>query len=378
MSWTKRFRDAWCIIGITILLFLVLELTAFIAAKIYNPYDKRADLPVYKDFKQRVEFWREHDKTWSNLEYAPYHLWTRPPFSGRWTNIDAKGDRVTHYNVDEKLSGVNKVFMFGGSTLWSTGATDWQTIPSFVAKFLNEKQTRSIVYNYGETSFVSTQGLNRLISEIKEGNVPDLVIFYSGINDASTAAFGLAALKGSSYHSHMDRFQAMFKASSRTHFAEIIKSSYILKAMRMLKNKFSLSDERIWAEKLSQKDKQGAIINTAKHWIANYRIASSIGKEYDFKVIFVLQPSLYSGKKVLQDYEKAMLQGESQPVMQAAYQQIRKDIENQAIQGIYDISDVFKQISDPIYIDWAHTGPLGNYYIAQHIAKIIESEGLLE
>lgn len=378
MKWIRVFRDTWLIIGIVILLFLILEFIGFAVSIIYRPVDSRASSPVYKDFEQRVEFWVEHDKALvgGNLVYAPYHLWSRAPFSGKWTNINVNGDRVTHYNADENTGAIKKIFMFGGSTLWGTGAPDWQTIPSYLAKFLNENNPRCMVYNYGETGFVASQGLNKLITEIKKGNVPQLVIFYSGINDSGTGAVCLRALKTPSYHTFMERFEKVFKKSKDANFLEILKSTYVYRAIDFFKKRLFPDQEERWEKIVKEEDREKAIRKTVRYWLANYNITSSIGKEYGFKVIFILQPNLYSGKKNLQDYEKAMLKG-SQPTVNATYKEIRKIVKERNFAGIYDLSDIFEKVSEPIYIDWPHIGPLGNYYVACEIAKIIKEKDLL-
>jgi len=378
MKWIRVIRDAWLIIGITILLFLVLEFIGFMVSIIYRPLDLRASTPVYKDFEQRVEFWVEHEKARveGNLVYVPYHLWSRPPFLGKWTNIDTNGDRLTCYNADGNISGVKKIFMFGGSTLWGTGAPDWETIPSYLAKFLNENNSRCIVYNYGETGFVASQGLNRLITEIKKGNVPQLVIFYTGINDSSAGAVCLSALKTPCYHTFMEQFEKVFKKSKSTSFLEILKTTYTYRAIDFFKKRLFSDQEERWKRIVKEEDREEAICKTARYWLSNYNITSAIGKEYGFKVILVLQPSLYSGKKILQDYEKAMLKG-SQPTVNATYKEIRKTVKEGDFAGIYDLSNIFEEISEPIYIDWAHIGRLGNYYVANEIAKIIKEENLL-
>jgi lysophospholipase L1-like esterase len=375
MSWIRKVADAWLILGITIALFVFIEFFGFLVAMIHRPYDSRANLPVYKTFDKRVEFWREHEKTWyKNQRYSPYHLWNRKAFSGRWHNVDANGVRVTHYNADEKKGGVKKIFMFGGSTLWGTGAADWETISSYLAKFLNKDTPRNAVYNYGETGYVSSQGLNRLISEIKIGNIPDLVIFYEGINDAFMGAHVLYALKTPSYHTYMDQFEKMFEGRRLTHFLEILKMTYIYQGMDWIKGKLLPKAEERWAKKIKEAEMQEAVHRTVKYLISNYKIASSLGKEYGFRVILCLQPNIYCGKKILQEYEKKFLKTRLKAV-DLVYGEIKKIIEETSSSGIYDLSDVFETIADPIYIDWAHIGPLGNYHVAQKIGEIIKSEG---
>jgi lysophospholipase L1-like esterase len=375
MNWIKGARDTWLIIGAVILLFLILESACFIGAVIYNPCDTSAYTPPYKDFKQVKEFWIEHDKAIfeKDLIYVPYHLWRRPQFSGKWTNINANGDRVTYYNADENTEGVKKIFMFGGSTLWGTGLPDWETIPSYVSKFLNEDNPRYIIYNYGETGFVDSQGLNRLISEIKKGNIPDLAIFYSGANDACNGAYFLFALKTPSYHSYMDRFEKVFTRDKITKFIETLKTTYTYKAIIFVKNRVLPRFEYT----IKQEDRDEAIRKTVRYWASNYKIASAIGKEYGFEVITFLQPALLSDQKTMQDYEKRFLEEHFilSKSIKGTYKGIREVIKKESLSGVYDISDLFEKIDEPIYIDWVHVGPLGSQYIARKMVEILSDKG---
>lgn len=379
MNWIRGIRDIWLIIGITILLFLALECVFFVAAVTHCPYDTRADLPVYKDFEERLEFWVEHDRALvtRGLSYVPYHMWTRRPFSGRWTNIDANGDRATCYSADKNLKGVKKIFMFGGSTLWGTGAPDCETIPSYISKLLNKDKPQYVVYNYAETGYVASQELNRLISEIKKGHIPDLVIFYSGINDAFEGTCTLGALKTPAYHTYMDRFGRVFKQSKTAKFFEILEMTYIYRGFNFIKNRLFPNAVERWEETIEEETIQEAAHKTAQYWVANYEIASKIGREYGFKVILILQPNAASGGKILQDYEKNFLKG-SHAAVNVAYEAMKGIIRENNFSGVCDLSDIFENINEPIYIDWAHMGPLGNYYVASRIAEIIKAGGYLK
>jgi lysophospholipase L1-like esterase len=264
--------------------------------------------------------------------------------------------------------------MLGGSTLWGTGSEDWQTIPSFVAKFLNEQIPLSIVYNYAETGHVSSQELNRLISEIKKGNIPDLVIFYDGINDANSGARMLGALQTPSYHDYMERFERVFKINKFMYFMEILKTTYTYRAFVLLKRKLLPDYEEIWEKTIKEEQKRQSIEKTVKYLVGNYKIASAIGKMYGFEVIVILQPYLNANNKILQNYEKQMLSN-GRTVIDDTYAELKKigRLENPFM--TYDLSGIFKTIDDPIYIDWAHIGPQGNYYVAKKIAEIIKNRG---
>jgi lysophospholipase L1-like esterase len=73
------------------------------------------------------------------------------------------------------------IHVFGGSTVWGTGATDANTIPSLIQNEFLLKNYR--VINYGMTSVVAQQETNILLKNISEIKKGDIVIFYDGGND---------------------------------------------------------------------------------------------------------------------------------------------------------------------------------------------------
>ena len=81
-----------------------------------------------------------------------------------------------------------KLLMLGGSSLWGFGARDDQTIPSLLARKLHERGLKVEVKNLAELGYVSTQEVIGLIRELQTGYRPDVVIFYDGVNDTTSAA----------------------------------------------------------------------------------------------------------------------------------------------------------------------------------------------
>jgi lysophospholipase L1-like esterase len=89
---------------------------------------------------------------------------------------------VSAQPVDDKMPAT-KLFFFGGSTMWGTGARDDFTIPSLISKSLYGSKVNTKIVNYGESSYVSTQEMIFLINQLQQGNIPDVVVFYDGYND---------------------------------------------------------------------------------------------------------------------------------------------------------------------------------------------------
>ena len=77
--------------------------------------------------------------------------------------------------------------MLGGSSLWGFGARDDQTIPSLLARSLHEKGWYAEIRNLAEIGYVSMQEVIALTRELQAGYRPDLVIFYDGVNDTTSA-----------------------------------------------------------------------------------------------------------------------------------------------------------------------------------------------
>ena len=74
-----------------------------------------------------------------------------------------------------------KVHVFGGSTIFGYGISDYFTIPSILQKEFNKNNYKTKVINHGFNTLVVSQQLQRLLKiPIKKD---DIVIFYDGAND---------------------------------------------------------------------------------------------------------------------------------------------------------------------------------------------------
>jgi hypothetical protein len=102
--------------------------------------------------------------------------------------LQSAGVRPTAFGSVSRDPKKNRViWMFGGSTM--RGATDFddRTIPSFVAQYLNSRESglHYTVINYGMNSFNSLLEVKYLEKQLIESDSnPDVIIFYDGANDA--------------------------------------------------------------------------------------------------------------------------------------------------------------------------------------------------
>lgn len=127
--------------------------------------------------------------------------------------------RPTHHNPPAPAKGQVKIlWLFGGSTM--AGATDYddRTIPSYLAKILNEEKPLVPAYltNYGEPSFNSLMEAKYLEKVLIENpSRPDIIIFYDGANDCTYFAQTRAPEGG---HLGYAKVQGLIESYQRSFF----------------------------------------------------------------------------------------------------------------------------------------------------------------
>jgi hypothetical protein len=128
------------------------------------------------------------------------------------------------------------IWLFGGSTMKGATDDDAKTIPSFLARDLNQAEPLLPAYliNFGEPSFNSLMEVKYLEKAmIEQPTLPDLIIFYDGANDCTYFAqnrtpyahLGYRRLKGliESYH---HSFFGILKPLNAALYASFTKELY--------------------------------------------------------------------------------------------------------------------------------------------------------
>jgi hypothetical protein len=160
------------------------------------------------------------------VRYDPYALF-----------VGENAPRPTTHNPPEPdKRGYRRIWCFGGSTMKGATDDDDKTIPSFLARDLNESEPRlpAYVINFGEPSFNSLMEAKYLEKAlIEQPTPPDLIIFYDGANDCAyfaqsrnpDAHHGYSQLRGliESYH---HSFFGLLKPLNAAMYASFTKELY--------------------------------------------------------------------------------------------------------------------------------------------------------
>jgi lysophospholipase L1-like esterase len=362
-------KNIWIILGITLLMLVLIEAGFSVYYHFHQTQDSRVTADCYSGADWVAKYYEEFNEC-SVEHWTPYVYWSRNPYTGNYINIDDDGLRRTVFKTDSKVKVKKqlRIFMFGGSTLWGTGARDEFTIPSLVGSELSEKGFNVEVLNFGETGYVNSQELIRFYTELRKNNLPDLVVFYDGVNDVFSAyQQGIAGNPQNEFNRERE-FNATKgkKKSSRV----LIESLMTLSSARFLTG---LIKREIKIKQYTEQETDELAGETSAIYFENVKLISSLEPEYGFKTLFYWQPIIFN-KQSLTRYEQQEIEKVDYIKQFAAT--VREKIRENLISGysgkVQDISDIFKNLKEPVFTDFCHISEYGNSLVAQRIATDIE------
>ncbi len=366
-------RDAWLILGLAVLLFGVLEAGArlvllgvqWVEESSEPPGDWRARADTYTDPSWVEAYYKEFRRS-DALRWRPYVYWRKKPYRGEYINVDSSGLRITPGPTSSgRGSGrALKIFMFGGSTLWGTGARDAFTIPAMVASDLRRSGLSVEVSNFGQSGYVSTQSLVALLLELRAGRRPDVVVFYDGINDTFSAfAQQRPGLPQNEQNRTADfnLSQASLARLGRLLLRDVAdRSATVQLTKRVLRR--SAGGDSLWRP--SNPDSLATLVVTT--YLSNLEVLRALSEHYHFTPLAYWQPTIFQ-KPMLTKYEQ--VERGKVPQLARFFEQTYASLASRAHGGaVRDLSRVFSTLRDPMYVDWMHLGETGNGLIAQRIA----------
>lgn len=379
-SATARIKTGLAIFGLSVLVLAAAELVATSAAGFGGDggaTDQTVEMeasPAYAGAAfDSATLFAEFRDTFP-VAYQPYTVWSRRPYTGEMTNVDERGNRVTHHGSGRK--DALDVWMFGGSTMWGTGAPDDQTIPSHLADILNRWGVDTNVRNLGETAYVSTQEVVSLLRELQSGGRPQVVVFYDGVNDSTSAALWPEAPGA---HENLPDIRRRFEDDPESGPVAMLRSTRLYSAARDIADRLRGGESRV-GDGSAEVPFREAATRAADVVQANYRAVAALGTEFGFTPVFVLQPALGVGDKPLAQSEEGILSRAMRDPARATtvrmYIELREELRRRPETArnparINDLSDMFSELSDATYIDWAHITGAGNRLVAERISEVL-------
>jgi len=371
----------------TLVLLVFLEVAATGVLRIWSVFSKPAERLVgegnpretisyysTQDWAQR--YWHEF-RLARTQQYYPFVGLRRVPFQGKTIKIDQNGLRATP-GADCSAESF-RVFMFGESMMWGTGSPDWATIPANLQKGLQKlRQGPVCVMNFAEPSYVTTQDIITLETQLRSGNAPDLAVFF-GIGN-----IGPAYESGQAHgHANLDKIAARFlgrrepftfvdRLTSTSAYSLTNQLVGTLTTANPLQQKLTPGDVFSYESRGIDVDKLGASI--VQDYFANHQIVSALAQKYGFKYVFVVPPVIVWGNKALTSEEQVMKHRvESDVALYKLFKAVIRNVDRESFryENFYSLVHVFDHYDSLIWIDGGHVTPIGNQLIAEKMLDLM-------
>lgn len=300
------------------------------------------------------------------------------------------------YYFKQKPAGVYRVIVVGGSTVMGAGSpTPDQNLPAQIKNELVERLgSRPVeVINAGVLGYTSSQELLYIMSELAYFN-PDLIIVYDGWNDASYTNKLLNRF-GDDFIPL--RTRTHYSLGDRTHQGFFLKGS-IFQVLYAVYNKVQMTLRQSGAVALFFKsvdfllDKMRAQNpppetktydpRSVAIYKENLEKMILLAQYHGFKIALFLQPTAGIDGKGLNPDEDFLLSeiklreafyADAHPMFDALRQKYG------VLPGVAvaDLSMVFSDLKDTVYVDTGHLNLLGNRLIAKRIVEEVAAEDFL-
>jgi len=368
----------WHVVGLLLLAVIVIEfgvegwrrLSRLLRYRRSTRPDRAATADAYGGADWSAGYFDEFRRA-VRVDWKPYVEWWQRPFHGAYVTLDKRGLRPTP--GEERANGeAMRILCFGGSTMMGMGARDDQTIPAVRARRLTERGYRVSVTNYGQLGHNCTQEVITLQQLLKAGERLDIALFYDGINEMACAEqtghadglFNEARRRAEFNLLHPDRRRDLIAAAL---IGAAPRSLRRLRRLTGLPLRGPLPTEQA---DLSHVDPVNLAREVIAAYLANVRLVRLLAGDYGFRPIFFWQPVITTKKFKTQDERRWIDDYTNDPerrrlLYEAIIAEWRRRPELIEASDIIDLSALFDDWTEPVYIDLYHLSEAGNAAVAE-------------
>jgi len=370
-------QTGWSIVGITLIVLILTE-TGFRAIFAFRDRLSAETLPDRRVLDEGYDgaTWPiEHYRELESLEdrWQPYVYFRQKPFRGKTITIGTDGLRATWQPPSPAPPDDRprvKLLMLGGSSLWGFGARDDETIPSLLARNLDQRGWRVELKNLSEIGYVSTQELIALFRELQAGYRPDVVIFYDGVNDTTSALLeGEAGLTTNEVNRRQEFNLLQSPARlTATLISKLVTDSGSYRFAQAVRRRSSGNTNPSWSSPTDETVRALAA-GVVQRYVANIAIAEKMGRGFGFRPLFYWQPVVFTKPvQVPFEREEAQKYAWTEGTFREVYGKVRDSAELKVDPAFRDLSRLFADSRNLIFIDYCHTTESANARVAAEMA----------
>jgi hypothetical protein len=378
---TKRvlvlLQTGWSIVGITLIVLILTE-TGFRAVFALRDRLSAETVPDRRVLDQGYDgaSWPiEHYRELESLEdrWQSYVYFRQKPFRGKTITIGSDGLRATWQSPSPAPPDDRprvKLLMLGGSTLWGFGARDDQTIPSLLARDLDQRGWRVELKNLSEIGYVSTQELIALVRELQAGYRPDVVIFYDGVNDTTSALLEGEAGLTTNENNRRQEFNLLQSPARLTSalISTFVKDSGSSRFAQAVRRRSSTSANPSPSSP-ARETLRALAAGVVDRYAANIAIVEKLGRGFGFRPLFYWQPVVFDKPvQVPFEREEAVKYAAAEGILREVYGKVRDSAELKVDPAFRDLSRLFDASRNLVFIDYCHTTESANARVAAEMA----------
>lgn len=365
----RAVRDGWMIVGITLALFFLAELAYRAQGAIRrslrgeslhpslagHPYERERWFAAFDPDRPQRTAWR----------YDPYRGWWPLSYAAPGITVDSAGLRLA--GRPPAARPARRVFLFGGSAAWGYTARDQHTIAAALERALRARGLDDVeVLNFAQSSYNATQGTISLLLQLREGTVPDAVVFFDGNNDVSaTFQHGVA---GTTLNQALaaDRWRAG-RSGLLGEAADLTRHSLLMQRLQTAVGRAPIGQP--------VRPAAGEVCgDVAKYYRNLTRTVTGIAQAYNFHALFIWQPMLATSRKMRSSWERKIV--EWAPGYDALVRECSAFVDSLMAteRGTHyvPLHSLFDRDTATVFVDnWGHTTERANDVIANRIAELL-------
>jgi hypothetical protein len=368
-SWQTR-QIGYLLVA-TVMLLVVVESGLQVVCLIKNRLisDVRMYHSSYKNKPWGKLYWTEYRAT--TYHYEPFILWQANKYHGQWMNINSQGMRKTWAPPGGYAPAPKQIYVMGGSAVWGIGARDDYTIPSDLSKLLNAQHKQYQVANYGNPGFTFLQEIVKLTLLLKNGQRPDYVVFYDGVNEVYSAY-----QTGRVVNLHnFEEIQEKVEASPVTlGLKYLVAKCRVVQATEKALAFFHLQyNYQEGAARFTEKQLEALGKDIVKNYKESATLVQKLSEIYNFNYTLCWQPVIFFETKVVE--EETRLDPHCQDKNLAKlFKIVIADLVNSPPPHWVDLSTALHQAPKPAYIDFCHLTESGYATVSAKIATLMRQQ----
>jgi lysophospholipase L1-like esterase len=355
-----RVRKLFLLLSLNVTVFLLLlTIVELLSATILLSRASREDQRLQEQYPLR------------EMTFATSRLYqTHTPYRSALHNVSSDGfrsDQSGRSPLERYDHRRPNIFTFGGSSTFGVGVADGETWPAQLEQLLTEEHPEIQVLNMGIGAFTLHEETYLLTQLLIEGVIPDVVVFYDGINEEQCPEVD-----------HSAPYRAL--ELQQNPFTELLHRTSTFRLLLKLRERFlqpsplPVAPRSFRNPNLTEEEYRTC---AREEYIRHAQFIERLAQLYGFQALFLLQPhGAFLENAASYPFP---FYGNPNEETRRFYTQTYDAIGAEAsVAGLTHFQDLHDLLTEParkrqdLFVDWQHPSAAGNAIVAQELARLLQ------